>query len=661
VVPDALDGSISVCLSLEQVSFVQYSDDAKTEFKLNTYHNKGIVLSALKSIRYRGGNTKTGIALKHVYEKVLTSDSGMRRNVPKVLVVVTDGRSQDEVKKSAEKLQHSGYSVFVVGVADVSMRELAVIGSKPTERHVFVVDDYDAFSKIQDNLITFICETATSTCPLIYINGYTTPGFRMLEAFNITDRTFAGMNGVSMEPGSFNSFIAYRLHKDAFLNQPTKEIHADGLPPSYTIILLFRLLPDTPSEPFDIWQISDKSNNPEVGPKFKYFNFYVFVLWLNFGRSGKLSIRLKKIFKFNSFIFLEIYLHITVSPEKVKLNVDCQEVAEKPIKEANNITLEGYEVLGKMVKSGGGKRQSATFQLQMFDIVCSLSWISRDKCCDLPATVRAGVTLKSSEFIYCILLSHLGNCDLQGGMGPRGEPGLPGAMGLPGPQGPNGLSIPGEPVSEWRAGLYFCLLLHNESIKIQFSQKPSGFQGDFASQNMMRSIARQVCEQLVSSQMSRIDVMLNQIPSGYRNGNPGPAGPPGPPGNQGSRGEPGQPGKSGFPGSPGLPGNQGERGHLMIILKLYSINLLKTINTYFKNEVTNEQAQDDVNGFWESRTGPPGSPGSAGSRGPPGRQGNPGVRGPPGPPGYCDSSQCVGIPYNGQGYAGTAPTVNQTV
>lgn len=44
-----------------------------------------------------------------------------------------------------------------------------------------------------------------------------------------------------------------------------REIHPDGLPPSYTIILLFRLLPDTPSEPFDIWQIADKNNNPEVG------------------------------------------------------------------------------------------------------------------------------------------------------------------------------------------------------------------------------------------------------------------------------------------------------------------------------------------------------------------------------------------------------------
>lgn len=53
-------------------------------------------------------------------------------------------------------------------------------------------------------------------------------------------------------------------------------------------------------------------------------------------------------------------LHITVSPDKVKINVDCQEVAERPIKAANNITLDGYEVLGKMVRSGGGRRQSAT-------------------------------------------------------------------------------------------------------------------------------------------------------------------------------------------------------------------------------------------------------------------------------------------------------------
>uniref|UniRef100_A0A4W6E6A1 Collagen type XII alpha 1 chain n=1 Tax=Lates calcarifer TaxID=8187 RepID=A0A4W6E6A1_LATCA len=627
-----------------QVSFVQYSDDAKTEFKLNTYHDKGIVLSALQTVRYRGGNTKTGIALKHVYEKVFTSDSGMRRNVPKVLVVVTDGRSQDDVKKSAEKLQHSGYSVFVVGVADVDMAELRNIGSKPSERHVFVVDDYDAFAKIQDNLITFICETATSTCPLIYINGFTTPGFRMLEAFNITDRTFADMNGVSMEPGSFNSYIAYRLHKDSFLNQPTNLL----------FIPLLSLRPCVLYSPVCAL------------PSSKTITFY------NKDTRGEIQKatfneeQVKRVFH-GSFH----KVNTIISPEKVKLNVDCQEVAEKPIKEANNITLDGYEVLGKLVKSGGGKRQSATFQLQMFDIICSLSWISRDRCCDLPATRDEAKCPALPHSCTCHTGQHrpsgtpwtFGKDTIQthpttGSMGPRGEAGPPGPMGPPGPQGPNGLSLPGEPVSLPILQIFQYMTLGTQNRERKNPGNPGvpgitgkpgkpgdpgnpgpvglkgekGERGDFASQNMMRSIARQVCEQLVNSQMSRIDMMLNQIPSGYRSNSPGPPGPPGPPGNQGSRGEPGQPGRTGFPGSPGLPGNQGERG----------------------NSVRGQRGLSGPPGPpGESRTGPPGPTGSAGPRGPPGRQGTPGVRGPPGPPGYCDSSQCVGIPYNGQGYTGT--------
>uniref|UniRef100_A0A3Q2Y3A0 Collagen alpha-1(XII) chain n=1 Tax=Hippocampus comes TaxID=109280 RepID=A0A3Q2Y3A0_HIPCM len=636
-----------------QVGFVQYSDDAKTEFKLNTYHDKGVVVSALKNVRYRGGNTKTGIALKHVYDKVFTSDSGMRRNVPKVLVVVTDGRSQDEVKKNALQLQQAGYSVFVVGVADVDMVELRNIGSKPSERHVFVVDDYDAFAKIQDNLITFICETATSTCPLIYMNGYTTPGFRMLEAFNITDRTFAGMNGVSMEPGSFNSYIAYRLHKDAFLNQPTKEIHPDGLPPSYTIVVLFRLLPDTPSDPFDIWQIADKNNNPEVGltinPSSKTITFYNKDTRGEIQRATFNEEQVKRVFH-GSFH----KLHITISPEKVRLNLDCQEVGERPIKEASNITLEGYEVLGKMARSG----RSQTFQLQMFDIICSLSWISRDKCCDLPATRDEAKCPALPHSCTCTQDSigpqgppgpsvNFGLCSpsRQGPVGARGDPGRVGPMGPPGPQGPNGLSLPGSPGSPGTPG----------APGVTGKPGKSGDPGRQVSVNdrnashaFRHSLSPpQVCEQLVNSQMSRIDQMLNQIPSGYRSNNPGPPGPPGPAGEPGSRGEPGQSGRPGFPGGPGLPGSQGERG-----------------SPGEKGERgapgTGVRGQRGSTGppgpQGESRTGPPGPTGSSGPRGPPGRNGNPGVRGPPGPQGYCDSSQCVGIPYNG--YPGKAENVS---
>uniref|UniRef100_A0A6Q2YBK9 Collagen alpha-1(XII) chain n=1 Tax=Esox lucius TaxID=8010 RepID=A0A6Q2YBK9_ESOLU len=590
-----------------QVSFVQFSDSAKTEFKLNTYHDKGKALAALQLVRYMGGNTKTGAALKHVGEKVFTSDSGMRKYVPKVLVVVTDGRSQDEMKKSA---QQQRYSVFVIGVADVDMAELRNIGSKPSERHVFVLDDFDAFTKIQDNLITFICETATSTCPLIYINGFTSPGFRMLEGFNITDRTFAAMNGVSMEPGSFNSFIAYRIHKDAFLSVPTKELHPEGLPPSYTIILLFRLLPDTPNEAFDIWQIADGNNNPEVG--------------------------------------------LTVNP--------------------SSKTISFYN------KDTRGEIQKATFKEDQVKRVFHGSFHKRDelKC---PALPHACTCAQDS-------VGPPGPPGPLGSMGPRGDQGLPGPSGPPGPQGPNGLSLPGEPVSSTptmlldlaisvhrtypeQNGLYFYICatavhlscsigftvcgdsrtahltydLHTQSLAVE---ETLFILGDFASQNLMRSIARQVCEQLVNSQMSRIDNMINQIPTGYHNNNPGPTGPPGPPGNTGPPGEPGQTGRNGFPGNPGSPGNQGERG-------------IPGEKGERGSPGVGQRGPRGLSGPpgppGEARTGATGPTGSAGPRGPPGRQGTPGVRGPPGPPGYCDSSQCVGIPYNGQGYPGMFSTL----
>lgn len=43
-----------------QVSFVQYSDEAKSEFKLNTFDDKAQALGALQNVQYRGGNTRTG-------------------------------------------------------------------------------------------------------------------------------------------------------------------------------------------------------------------------------------------------------------------------------------------------------------------------------------------------------------------------------------------------------------------------------------------------------------------------------------------------------------------------------------------------------------------------------------------------------------------------
>lgn len=44
-----------------------------------------------------------------------------------------------------------------------------------------------------------------------------------------------------------------------------RHLHPEGLPSDYTISFLFRILPDTPEEPFALWEILNKNSDPLVG------------------------------------------------------------------------------------------------------------------------------------------------------------------------------------------------------------------------------------------------------------------------------------------------------------------------------------------------------------------------------------------------------------
>ncbi|KAI4893057.1 hypothetical protein NFI96_005113 [Prochilodus magdalenae] len=54
-----------------------------------------------------------------------------------------------------------------------------------------------------------------------------------------------------------------------FSNSPTsgehRFLHPEGLPSDYTISVLFRILPETPEEPFALWEILNKEGEPLVG------------------------------------------------------------------------------------------------------------------------------------------------------------------------------------------------------------------------------------------------------------------------------------------------------------------------------------------------------------------------------------------------------------
>uniref|UniRef100_A0A8C7ZXP1 Collagen alpha-1(XIV) chain n=1 Tax=Oryzias sinensis TaxID=183150 RepID=A0A8C7ZXP1_9TELE len=610
-----------------QVAIAQFSDDARTEFQLSSHGDKEALLEAIHKIKYKGGNTKTGRAIKHVKESIFIPEAGARRGVPKVLVVLTDGRSQDDVNKVSKEMQMEGYIIFAIGFADADYGELVNIASKPSDRHVFFVDDLDAVKKIEEQLITFVCEAATATCPSVLMNSNTMAGFKMMEKFGLVEKAYSSIPGVSLEPGSFNSYSCYRLHRDALVLQPTKYLHPEGLPSDYTISMMFRLLPETPQEPFALWEILNRENDPLVGLMLN--NSGKTLTFFNNDYKGDFQTVTFEGPEINKLFHGSFHkLHVTISKTSVKVVLDCSVVGEKAISATGNITTDGVEMMGRMIQPRGKRISSAPFQLQMFDIICSTSWASRDKCCELPALVsRPDMLCSVFERKVVNFVQFL----LKGPQGPTGETGPPGPTGPTGPQGPSGVTIQGPPVSLFS-------IISQEAALCFFV---FALQGDVQSQAAVRAIAQQVCEQLIQSHLSRYNSILNQIPlhsSTSVRTIPGPPGEPGNRGPPGPQGEQGPPGRPGFPGTNGQNGRPGDRG------------------------LSGSKGERGSPGIGSSGPrgppGPPGPPGEGrtGSQGPPGRPGNPGTAGrpgfpgaagPTGPPGYCDQNSCLGYNVGG--------------
>jgi len=140
-------------------SVIQYSDEPRMEFALNEHLTGKDVLDAIDSIPYKGGNTKTGYALKFAFNNALSPANGARPYVHKVALILTDGRSQDLVGNPARELRQSGVKILAVGVADADVDELKSMASVPYEETVFHVNDYDSIENIKAVLAVKLCES----------------------------------------------------------------------------------------------------------------------------------------------------------------------------------------------------------------------------------------------------------------------------------------------------------------------------------------------------------------------------------------------------------------------------------------------------------------------------------------------------------------------
>ena len=113
-------------------------------------------MAAVESIHYLGGNTKTGKAIQFALDYLFAKSS---RLLTKIAVVLTDGKSQDEVKDVAEAARDSKITLFAIGVgSETEEAELRAIANKPSSTYVFYVEDYIAISKIREVMKQKLCE-----------------------------------------------------------------------------------------------------------------------------------------------------------------------------------------------------------------------------------------------------------------------------------------------------------------------------------------------------------------------------------------------------------------------------------------------------------------------------------------------------------------------
>ncbi|XP_041660746.1 uncharacterized protein LOC121521082 [Cheilinus undulatus] len=135
-----------------QIGLAQYSGDPETEWHLNAHKTKESLLNAVANLPYKGGSTMTGLALNYILNNNFKPEVGMREDSHKLGILLTDGKSQDNVIMVSQTLRAKGIELYAIGVKNADVNELKSIASDPHETHVYHVWGFSHLLDIVDNL-----------------------------------------------------------------------------------------------------------------------------------------------------------------------------------------------------------------------------------------------------------------------------------------------------------------------------------------------------------------------------------------------------------------------------------------------------------------------------------------------------------------------------
>uniref|UniRef100_A0A8C2KAZ2 VWFA domain-containing protein n=1 Tax=Cyprinus carpio TaxID=7962 RepID=A0A8C2KAZ2_CYPCA len=141
-----------------QFAIAQFSTDCEIHHKFQQVKNAKAWEDAVTRIHQQRGWTKTATAIKKLVKELFVSEGGARPSASKILVVITDGESTEQfLNEAVQQAQKKNIIRYAIGVGNAfnnvkAAKELAIIASLPTNKHVFKVTDFDALESIREQL-----------------------------------------------------------------------------------------------------------------------------------------------------------------------------------------------------------------------------------------------------------------------------------------------------------------------------------------------------------------------------------------------------------------------------------------------------------------------------------------------------------------------------
>ncbi|XP_072127552.1 integrin alpha-M-like isoform X2 [Mobula birostris] len=206
-----------------QYALVQFSEKVRTEFSFTEFRQSTDHERLVQRIQQMNSLTYTPSGIKYVAEKIFQEAAGARPEAKRMMIVITDGESNDldvtftAAIQAAESKKIVRYAIGVGGVFDQlrAKEELKTIASLPSTDFVFKVNSYAALKEIEESLkekIFAIEGSGSSSKRNSFRHELAQTGF---SSYFTTDAIFLGAVGSNDWSGAI---LEIRNGMESFLN-----------------------------------------------------------------------------------------------------------------------------------------------------------------------------------------------------------------------------------------------------------------------------------------------------------------------------------------------------------------------------------------------------------------------------------------------------------